>query len=120
MTRHKARPSSRSIRSRSKGSPRARREERILLWGGLVLLGAALIVAWIAFQGRTLLPGAPSPAATEVFKAKGPRLVFDETSFDFGPVPLDKLVEHDFVYRNVGDAPVVLQGKPKVELVEGC
>jgi hypothetical protein len=57
----------------------------------------------------------PAPASSE-----GPRLVFDETSFDFGTVPLDTLVEHDFVYRNVGNAPLVLQDKPEIETVEGC
>ncbi len=57
----------------------------------------------------------PAPASSE-----GPRLVFDETSFDFGAVPLDTLVEHDFVYRNVGNAPLVLQDKPEIETVEGC
>ena len=57
----------------------------------------------------------PAPVVDE-----GPRLMFDETSFDFGTVPLDTLVEHDFVYRNVGNAPLVLQDKPEIETVEGC
>ena len=57
----------------------------------------------------------PAPASTE-----GPRLVFDETSFNFGTVPLDTVVEHDFVYRNAGDAPLVLQDEPGIEAVEGC
>jgi hypothetical protein len=57
----------------------------------------------------------PTPAFTG-----GPRLVFDETSVDFGTVPLNMAVEHTFVYRNVGDAPLVLQGEPQIETVEGC
>ena len=57
----------------------------------------------------------PAPASSE-----GPRLVFDETSFDFGTVPLDTVVEHSFVYRNAGDAPLVLQDVPGIEAVEGC
>ncbi|MFQ5813668.1 MAG: hypothetical protein ACE5I2_10855 [Anaerolineae bacterium] len=57
----------------------------------------------------------PAPASSE-----GPRLVFDETGFDFGAVPLDAVVEHSFVYRNVGNAPLVLQDEPAIEAVEGC
>lgn len=90
------------------------------------LVGGALLMA-----NPPSSPGVPPPVVDEEpppvvdeepapVVDEGPRLVFDETSFDFGAVPLDTLVEHDFVYRNVGNAPLVLQDKPEIETIEGC
>jgi hypothetical protein len=88
---------------------RSRKRPTIVLWlalGALVLaLGAVL-----ALQAR------PTPAAGTV----GPRLALDETSWDFGVVPLGTPVAHTFVYRNVGDAPLVCASQPSVQVVEGC
>ena len=63
---------------------------------------------------------ASSPGEPRLVFYEGPRLVFGETSFDFGTVPLNTVVEHDFVYRNLGDAPLVLQAEPEIEAIEGC
>jgi hypothetical protein len=64
-------------------------------------------------------PVASSEESTPASR-EGPRLAFDETSVDFGAVPLDTLDKHDFVYRNTGDSLLVLQGQPQIEAVEGC
>lgn len=68
-------------------------------------------------------PGEPPSVVDEepaAASSEGPRRVFDETSFDFGTVPLDTVVEHDFVYRNAGDAPLVLQDERQIEAIEVC
>lgn len=38
-----------------------------------------------------------------------PRLTFDHPSFDFGKVTQGKTVDHVFVFRNTGDAPITIQ-----------
>ncbi len=105
---------------------------------GLKLSYVLIPIVLVSLVGGALLlanppssPGGPPPVVDEELppvvgeepvpaSSEGPRLVFDETSFDFGLVPLDTLVEHSFVYRNAGDAPLVLQDKPEIETVEGC
>ncbi|MFV1958894.1 MAG: DUF1573 domain-containing protein [Planctomycetota bacterium] len=66
----------------------------------VILVGLAL--------GLLLAP--PAPAWGEEGEAKaplpGPRLVFDRTEHDFGPVAQEQEVETTFTYRNSGDAPV--------------
>ncbi len=90
------------------------------------LVGGALLLATPASspgEPPPVVGEEPAPVADEELapaSSEGPRLVFDETSFDFGTVPLDTVVEHSFVYRNAGDAPLVLQDEPGIETVEGC
>ena len=62
----------------------------------------------------------PGRSVNQLASGSGPHLQFEETSYDFGQVPLNQYVEHDFVYRNVGDQPLVLQKTPKVDLIQGC
>jgi hypothetical protein len=35
-------------------------------------------------------------------------------------VPLNKVVAHTFRIKNVGNAPLILNGEPPVRAVEGC
>lgn len=97
---------------------------------GINPLYALIPIALVLLSGGAWLlatpassPGGPPPVLDEeppLVLGEGPRLVFDETSFDFGTVPLDTVVEHDFVYRNAGDVPLVLQDEPEIEAIEGC
>jgi hypothetical protein len=80
-------------------------------------LAAMLCLA--VMVGLALVSCSPQPSAPGS-KASGPRLVFDQTEVDFGKVPFNKTVEHAFVYRNVGTAPVSIIEKPSIETVEGC
>ena len=105
---------------------------------GLKLAYVMIPIVLVSLVGGTWLlttpvrsPGGPPPVLDEdpapvvdeepaLASSEGPRLAFDETSFDFGRVPLDTPVEHDFVYRNTGDALLVLQDQPEIQAVEGC
>lgn len=73
----------------------------------LLLPALALVIAACASQTAT-------PAE------KGPRLALEEESFNFGKVPLDKVVAHTFRLKNVGSESVVLSGRPQVRAAEGC
>ncbi len=50
----------------------------------------------------------------------GPRLVVDKTITDTGAVPYDWPLYEQFVLRNEGDKPLVLQGEPQVRVEQGC
>jgi len=112
--------SKRSKRPKKRTQPRRRTSRRrrrgINLW--LVLIPVALVLlvggVWL------LATPASSPEGPPPLFNEGPRLVFDETSISFGTVPLGMVAKHDFVYRNVGNAPLVLLDKPEIEAVEGC
>ena len=128
--------SKKSIRPKKRTQPRRRTSRR--RGQGLKLSYVLIPVVLLSLVGGTWLLTTPArspggrprvldeepPAVVDEEPArassKGPRLAFDETSFDFDIVPLDTLVEHDFVYRNTGDALLVLQDQPEIEAVEGC
>ncbi|UCH34746.1 MAG: DUF1573 domain-containing protein [Armatimonadota bacterium] len=48
------------------------------------------------------VPASPSGGAA-------PRIAFESTDHDFGTVTIGDAVEHEFVFRNVGDAPLVIE-----------
>lgn len=52
--------------------------------------------------------------------AGGPRLVVDKITTDTGAVPYDWPLYEQFVLRNEGDRPLVLQGEPQVRVEQGC
>lgn len=80
-----------------------------------VIVGAVVILLAIV----ALITGARrEPFEPEVTGA--PRAEFDQTSIDHGTVSFEEPVESVFRVRNVGDEPLVIQGEPRVELVQGC
>lgn len=50
----------------------------------------------------------------------GPRLRVDKDFVDIGNVPYDWPLYEQFILRNDGDAPLVLQGVPVVRVEDGC
>jgi len=56
-------------------------------------------------------------AASAGAQAAKPRAVFKETSHDFGKVKQGEVVSHEFVFKNEGGAPLVVE---KVETTCGC
>src|SRR5690242_19545538 len=48
----------------------------------------------------------PSPAPSSNAQNDGPKAVLAETHFDFGEVSAGAVVEHDFVVKNEGSAPL--------------
>ena len=111
-------------------------------WPLLIALPVLVVAVWFTFgQGRST--GVPQSASlgprlqfdetsvdfgqvplnrtgAQQGASLGPRLQFDETGVDFGQVPLNQVVEHDFVYRNVGEGVLELGGQPTTEAVQGC
>ena len=71
-----------------------------------------------------LLTSAPTPpAARPAVPSQGagvPRLAVDRTAIDEGYVKFDTPVHETFRLTNVGNQPLQIQGKPQVELVQGC
>lgn len=104
------------------GKKTYRAERRRRPVGPLVLIasGGLLLVAILAFAlvNRSATQSAPSPGFTP--QAEGPRIAVDREVMDFGKRPLDIPVEAVFRVRNVGSAPLRIQGRPQVEVVEGC
>jgi hypothetical protein len=56
-------------------------------------------------------------ASAAVAQAKKPRAVYDATSHDFGKVKQGEVVTHEFVFKNEGEAVLVIE---KVETTCGC
>ncbi len=50
----------------------------------------------------------------------GPRVQLEQTYFDYGDVQNNTRVQTVFRVQNIGDQPLILQGEPVVEVVEGC
>lgn len=60
-----------------------------------------------SFQTLILLPSIAAMLISPAWAAS--QLVFDHSTFDFGKVTQGKKVDHVFVFRNRGDAPVTIQ-----------
>jgi hypothetical protein len=67
--------------------------------------GAAIALAAVILAAPALAQGAK------------PRAVFKETTHDFGQVKQGDVVSHEFVFKNEGNAPLVIE---KVETTCGC
>lgn len=104
------------------GAPRQEGDialSRYVRWvlGTTLLMGLVLFfVGCSSSQGAAGSTGGTKGGAT----VNGPRIAVEETSFDFGKVPLDKVVSHTFKIKNVGNAPLLFKGEPPVRAVQGC
>lgn len=86
----------------------------LIVGGTLLLLGITAAVV----LSRNTANSAPPPGFQP--QAEGPRVTVDRDTIDLGRRPLDVPVEAVFRVRNVGSAPLHIQGEPQVEVVEGC
>lgn len=66
----------------------------------------------VLFLGAAVLFASGAPAA-----AKKARAVFKETAHDFGKVKQGEVLVHEFVFKNEGDEPLVVE---RVETTCGC
>lgn len=84
------------------------------VWVGLAVVGLVAVVAVLAWQtGKSAAPDTVDAGGT-------PKLQVDQTSIDFGDVPVNKQVKASFTLRNAGDQTLVLSHSPTAELIEGC
>lgn len=99
-----------------------------LAWGlmALIVIGCAgvrtdqPVTPTASPPSPTLTAPLPSPTPTPKEVASGPHIVFKQEAFDLGDLPVDQMFMLHFVYRNTGDAPLILEGEPQVETLEGC
>ena len=90
---------------------------RNLRWAWCVSLVLAVLALAVGCSGANGAGGGKEQASPV---ATGPRIAIPEDSFDFGKVPLNKVVSHSFTIKNVGTAPLTLLGEPPVRAVQGC
>ena len=104
------------------GAQRATRQSLLRPIVVVLLLVAVAVAAWIVRGSRDQGPSAPAstvdllasnePASNDTDAANpptgDPRIVFPETSYDFGTITQGANVSHTFVVRNAGDAPLKL------------
>lgn len=115
MSRHTRRPS----QSRSHAAAVSRRASAqygwvvsLLLLVGTLAAIAGLVLFWrSATTSQTARPGG---------QMSGSGLVFEETVYDVGQVPLDTVVERTYTYKNSGAQTVTLTERPTVDVIEGC
>jgi hypothetical protein len=67
--------------------------------------------------GAVIVAAAVLLASAALAQATKPRAVFKETSHDFGKVKQGDVLDHEFVFRNAGGAPLIVE---KVETTCGC
>jgi len=99
---------------RAKSNAPAAPRPRWLLPALLVGVVAVVLVAAVWLIQRNQQP----PYTPEV--AGAPALRLDQTVLDYGDVRFETPVEAEVKIRNVGDAPLQIQGEPRVELLQGC
>lgn len=97
---------------RSAAAPAGKRSW--LVWAGLAVVGALVVVALLAWQdSRSAAPDTASASGT-------PNLQLDQTSIDFGDVPMNQMVKASFKLSNTGDGTLNVVAPPVPEVVEGC
>ena len=97
----------------AKAAPPPASKRSWLLWAGLAIVGVLAVVALLAWQsGR----GAESDTAS----GGAPNLQVDQTSIDFGDVPMNQMVKASFKLSNTGDGTLNIVAPPVPEVVEGC
>lgn len=110
---------------KAKGKPRSRRtqvQKSAPRWG-IVAIVVGLTLAGLAglwYLTRSSEPATASNPGSNGPTAEGPRLALNEDYFDFGNMKLEQWARREFRLRNVGNQPLMLQGIPTVEVVEGC
>ncbi len=93
----------------------ARQKQPRWLWlvlGALVLAGGAFVMV---LAGRNGQASSYKPETTG-----SSRVSVSQDKIDYGDVKLGSTINTVFDVRNVGDQDLVIQGEPRVEIVEGC
>jgi hypothetical protein len=84
----------------------------------LVLLSSTAIAGDERTQDSELSGG--SCPYQEVENVKGSKIRFLGDSYDFGQIPVDRMVSHNFRFQNVGTAPLSLAPHVTSKAIEGC
>jgi len=85
-----------------------------LVWAGLAVVGILAFIAVLAWQsGKNAGSDTASSGGT-------PNLQVDQTSIDFGDIPVNQMVKASFKLSNTGDGALTLTVPPVPEVIEGC
>lgn len=90
---------------------------------GIVLLLAACSSPGVSAAPTYGPPPPPKPAPSGQSVPAGasvPRVSVERDALDFGNVPFEKVVQANFVVKNVGTAPLRVLGEPPLRTLEGC
>ncbi len=95
----------------------------LLLAFGLMLIAGVFLLARASQSGQTgrtagTADGSSSDSVAPVTGA--PRVSVARSTIDHGNVKLNTTIDSVFMVKNVGDQDLIVQGEPRVELVEGC
>ena len=85
----------------------------------MILASAGLVVFSVIAAVLSGCGSGNDRSAAQPEMDTGGRLQIAETGFDFGSVPVNQQVEHEFVVRNVGTGVLNLD-QPLVKRLEGC
>jgi hypothetical protein len=84
----------------------------------LVLFGSTAMAG-----GERTQDGDPSGGSCpyqEVENVQGSKIRFLEDTYDFGQIPVDRMISHNFRFQNVGTAPLSLAPHVTSKAIEGC
>jgi len=96
-----------------------RRPKRQTLWSGVAILILFIVVVVGLLQKNTTTESiASSDFKVEINGA--PRIAVKQDTVDYGDQHYNVPVESVFTVGNIGDQPLIIQGQPVVEVVEGC
>ena len=88
---------------------------------GLLVLVSAFLALRSGNNNKTLAGQKPFDPDFEPEVKGAPRVeVVEDDVIDYGDVKLGTTITTTYTVRNVGDEPLIIQGEPIVELVEGC
>lgn len=108
--RHRSKQSSRRNQSRGMRIPKKFMPLIVAGIGGLIVAGAALLLA----------TGKGSPKGYMPEYSGGARIDLNQDTFDYGDVKLNTVITTDVEISNVGDKPLQITGTPQVQVLEGC
>lgn len=84
----------------------------------LVLFGSTAMAGGERTQDDDLSGG--SCPYQEVENVQGSKIRFLEDTYDFGQIPVDRMISHNFRFQNVGTAPLSLAPHVTSKAIEGC
>ena len=84
----------------------------------LVLFGSTAMAGSDSTQDDDISGG--SCPYQEVENVQGSKIRFLEDTYDFGQIPVNRMISHNFRFQNVGTAPLSLAPHVTSKAIEGC
>ncbi len=113
MSKHK-----KGYKGSQRRAPVARKQSTWWLWvtlGGLLLVFVLFLIAQLNKGNQVSEASSFTPEVTG-----RPQVAVSQEKIDYGDVKLGNTIDTVIDVRNTGDQPLMIQGNPQVEVVEGC